>query len=146
MGKFINVTTTFKLTNKLMKSNLTLGRSKFLGIIIFLMVPFLSFAQTKVTGTVTDGKNQPLPGASIKQKGTTNGTSSDTKGNFSLTLKEGSSMLTVSIVGYKSKEVSAAGQTSINIELAEDNNSLDEVVAIGYQNIQRKKQLVLYLL
>ncbi|MBE5318022.1 SusC/RagA family TonB-linked outer membrane protein [Pedobacter sp. MR2016-19] len=122
-----------------MKLNLTLRRSKFLGIIIFLMVPFLSFAQNKVTGTVTDGKNQPLPGASIKQKGTTNGTSSDTKGNFSLTLKEGSSMLTISIVGYKSKEVSAAGQTSINIELAEDNNSLDEVVAIGYQNIQRKK-------
>jgi len=122
-----------------MKLNLTLGRSKFLGIIIFLMIPFFSFAQTKVTGTVTDGKNQPLPGASIKQKGTTNGTSSDTKGNFSLTLKEGSSILTVSIVGYKSKEISAAGQTSINVELVEDNNSLNEVVAIGYQNIQRKK-------
>lgn len=121
-----------------MKFNLTMRRGKLLGIIIFLMMPFVTFAQTRITGTVTDGKNQPIPGASVKQKGTTNGTSTDNKGAFTLALKEGSTTLSISIVGFKTKEVSAAGKTNISIELAEDDNSLDEVVAIGYQNIQRK--------
>lgn len=121
-----------------MKLNFTLRWGKLLSILIFLVMPFLTFAQTKIAGTVTDGKNEPIPGASVKQKGTTNGTSTDNKGNFSLTLKEGSTSLTISIVGFKTKEVSTAGKTSFNIELAEDDNSLQEVVAIGYQNIQRK--------
>ncbi|MCX2476268.1 SusC/RagA family TonB-linked outer membrane protein [Pedobacter sp. MC2016-05] len=121
-----------------MKLKFTLSRSRLLGIIIFLLIPFLTFAQTKITGTVTDGNKQAIPGASIKQKGTTNGTSSNNKGNFSLTLREGSPLLVISIVGYKPREVSTTGKTSINIELAEDDNSLQEVVAIGYQNIQRK--------
>ena len=121
-----------------MKLKFTLSRSRLLGIIIFSLIPFLTFAQTKITGTVTDGNKQAIPGASIKQKGTTNGTSSDNKGNFSLTLREGSPLLVISNVGYKPREVSTTGKTSINIELAEDDNSLQEVVAIGYQNIQRK--------
>jgi len=121
-----------------MKLNFTPRRSRLLGIIMFLIMPLLTLAQTKITGTVTDGNKQPIPGASIKQKGTTNGTSTDTKGNFSLTLREGSPIITVSIVGYKAKEVSTTGKSNISVELAEDNNSLQEVVAIGYQNIQRK--------
>jgi len=121
-----------------MKLNFTWSRSKFLGIILFLVMPLFTFAQTKITGTVTDGNKQPIPGASVKQKGTSNGTSTDNKGNFSLTMREGSPNLTISIVGYKPKEVSTTGKTNINVELAEDDNSLQEVVAIGYQNIQRK--------
>ena len=121
-----------------MKLNFTPRRSMLLGIIMFLIMPLLTLAQTKITGTVTDGNKQPIPGASIKQKGTTNGTSTDTKGNFSLMLREGSPNITVSIVGYKAKEVSTTGKSNVSVELAEDNNSLQEVVAIGYQNIQRK--------
>jgi len=105
---------------------------------MFLMMPLLALAQTRITGTVTDTKNEPLPGASVKQKGTGNGTSTDGKGAFTLTLREGSSTLSVSIVGYKSKEVSTVGKSILNVVLEEDNNSLSEVVAIGYQNIQRK--------
>lgn len=121
-----------------MKLNFTWRRGKLLGIMLFLLLPYITLAQTRITGTVTDGKNEPIPGASIKQKGTTNGTSSDNKGAFSLTLKEGSPMLTISIVGYKTKEISSTGKTNIKVELVEDDNALDEVVAIGYQNIQRK--------
>lgn len=121
-----------------MKLNFTGRRGRFLGILFMMIMPILAFAQSKITGTVTDGKNQPIPGASVKQKGTTNGTSTDNNGNFTLTLKEGSTTLTVSIVGYKAKEISTTGKTKVSVELIEDDNSLQEVVAIGYQNIQRK--------
>ena len=121
-----------------MKFDSTFKRCRLLGVIMFLMMPLLALAQTRITGTVTDTKNEPLPGASVKQKGTGNGTSTDGKGAFTLTLREGSSTLSVSIVGYKSKEVSTVGKSILNVVLEEDNNSLSEVVAIGYQNIQRK--------
>ena len=122
----------------LMRLNFTLRRSHLFGVILLLMMPCLSFAQTKITGIVNDKDQQPIPGASIKQKGTSNGVSSDRNGAFSLTLIEGSQTLIISMVGYKSKEISTIGKTIINVALTEDDNSLNEVVAIGYQNIQRK--------
>lgn len=121
-----------------MKLDLAFTRCRLLGVVLFLLIPFLTFAQTKITGTVTDTNNQPLPGASVRQIGTTNGTSTDNKGMFTIILRDGSQSLTVSIVGYKSKEVSTVGKTNLTVLLAEDDNSLNEVVAIGYQNIQRK--------
>lgn len=121
-----------------MKLKFTLSRGKLLGVIIFLLIPFLTMAQTKITGRVVDASKLPIPNASIKQKGTSNGTQSDNEGNFSLTLKEGGSTLVISTIGYITKEVALAGKTSITIELFEDKNVLQEVVAVGYQNIQRK--------
>lgn len=121
-----------------MKLTFTRNRGKLLGVIFIILMPLLTLAQTKITGKVIDGNKKPIPGASVKQKGTGNGTASDNNGNFSLVLKEGFPNLTVTIVGYKPKEVSTTGMTSFIIELAEDDNSLNEVVALGYQNIQRR--------
>ena len=89
------------------------------------------FFQQTVTGQVLDQNNQPLPGASIVEKGTANGTQSDFDGNFSLEVASGA-VLEVSYIGYASQEIPIGTQTSFNIALQESASGLEEVVVIGY--------------
>ncbi len=93
-----------------------------------------------VTGTILDNTGQPLPGANIIEKGTSNGTQTDFDGNFSLDVSSENATLLISYVGFSSKEVSLNGKTNLNITLQEDIASLDEVVLIGYGT--QKKALV----
>ncbi|MGY6647838.1 TonB-dependent receptor [Wenyingzhuangia sp. IMCC45574] len=92
---------------------------------------------TIVKGTITDTNGEPLPGASVIEKGTSSGTVSDFDGNFSLKLTTSNPILTVSFIGYKTKEVTVNGQTTVNIQLDEDAASLDEVVLIGYGSAKK---------
>ena len=88
--------------------------------------------QTKITGTIVDETNQPLPGASVLVKGTTNGTSTDFNGKFTLQAKSNSGVLVVSFIGYKSKEANfSSSNNSLTVKLAEDAGSLDEIVVIS---------------
>ncbi len=89
-------------------------------------------AQQTVSGTVVDVEGVPLPGASIVEKGTTNGAQSDFDGNFTLEVANQNAVLVVSYVGYATKEVSVVNQTQISITLEEDAAALDEVVVVGY--------------
>lgn len=88
--------------------------------------------QTVVTGTVTDQNGNPLPGASIVEKGSSNGVQTDFDGNFSIQLSDSNAVLSISYIGYTSQEVSLNGQSSISVALQEDTAQLDEVVVIGY--------------
>ncbi|GAA4304592.1 TonB-dependent receptor [Aestuariibaculum suncheonense] len=90
-------------------------------------------AQTVITvkGTVTDSQGMVLPGASILEKGTTNGATSDFDGNYMIDVPS-NSVLVFSYVGYKTQEASVSNKTFINIELEEDAATLDEVVVVGY--------------
>jgi TonB-dependent starch-binding outer membrane protein SusC len=88
-----------------------------------------------ITGTITDGK-EPLVGASISEKGTTNGTIADIDGNYKLTISSKKAVLLVSFVGYKAKEVAIGNVQILNITLESD-ATLDEVVVVGY-GTQRK--------
>ena len=94
--------------------------------------------QRLVTGTVFEGDNEPLIGATVQVKGTSRGTITDLDGHFEIqaTAKE---VLQVSYVGYKTVEVSAAN-TNLNIQLTPDNDVLDEVVVVGY-GTQKKATL-----
>ena len=109
--------------------------------LIILFLCLLNFGQlmaqtTTVTGIVTDAK-EPLVGAAVLEKGTTNGTLTDLDGKFTLNLtKSKSAVLVVSFVGYKPKEVAVNNAASINIELAAS-DALDELVVVGY-GTQRK--------
>jgi iron complex outermembrane receptor protein len=87
-------------------------------------------AQT-VTGTVTE-PNGPLPGANVLVKGTTNGTTTDFDGNYTINDVPSDATLIFSYVGFAQQEIPVNGQSSINVLLEEDNNTLDEVVLIGY--------------
>lgn len=83
----------------------------------------------KVT-TVTDPNG--LPGVNISLKGTTKGTSTDSKGDFSIVVDGPESVLIFSMIGYEAKELRVGNQTAINVVLTESNNDLNEVVVIGY--------------
>ena len=87
------------------------------------------YAQTTVTGTITDANDgSALPGVSIIVKGTTNGVASDFDGNFSIGLSDANVVLLFSFVGYTDKEISVEGKSVINVTLEQSTESLDEVV------------------
>ena len=93
----------------------------------------------KIKGTILDAKNgEPIIGANVLVKGTTNGTITDFDGNYELEAPVGST-LTVSFIGYKTIEVKATAEKQ-TIRLAEDTETLDEVVVVGYTS-QRKESL-----
>ena len=85
-----------------------------------------------VSGKVTDENNQPLPGVNILVKGTTNGTTSDANGDYSLTVADQNTVLVFSFIGYATQEVHIDNRTSINVTLKEELISLSEVVVTGY--------------
>ncbi|APZ45958.1 TonB-dependent receptor [Polaribacter reichenbachii] len=97
--------------------------------VALLLVSATVLGQTKITGVIVDETNQPLPGASVLEKGTTNGVSTDFDGNFTLNTKSDAGTLVISFIGYKTKEVPfTSAKTQLgNIKLAED-AVLDEIV------------------
>ncbi|MCR8667884.1 TonB-dependent receptor [Aestuariibaculum sp. M13] len=94
-----------------------------------------------VSGTITDANGQPLPGANVLEKGTTNGAQSDFDGNFSLEVSDLNTTIVVSYVGFKSQEYKLNGESQIKVVLQEDAAALDEVVVVGY-GAQRKSDLI----
>jgi len=94
-------------------------------------------AQSTIKGTVTDSKGVPLPGTSISEKGTTNGTQTDIDGNFTIKVSSNATLV-ISFLGFKTKEVVVAGRNTIKITLEENSNQLNEVVVIGYGSRQKK--------
>lgn len=110
---------------------------------IFLLILFhLSlFSQTMktISGTITDLSDEPIIGANITEKGTTNGTITDLDGNFTLTVSP-QSTLTISYIGYTTVDIFVGEKTVFNIQLKEDTQSLDEIVVVGY-GIQKKVNL-----
>ncbi|AGA76754.1 SusC/RagA family TonB-linked outer membrane protein [Echinicola vietnamensis] len=90
----------------------------------------------KITGKVTDDQGEPLPGATVRVKGTTNGTVTDIDGNFSIEVEEGA-VLQVSFVGFVAQEVPIGNQASLSIQLVSDATQLDEMVVVGYGTQKR---------
>lgn len=95
-------------------------------------------AQDMVTGMVTDAQNVPLPGASVLEKGTSNGTTTDFDGNFTLEVTDGNAVLEVSYIGYATLEMPLNGQSNVTIQLLQDSAQLEEVVVVGYGTQRRK--------
>ncbi|WP_209401429.1 TonB-dependent receptor [Pseudozobellia sp. WGM2] len=93
--------------------------------------------QNNISGTITDQNNQPLPGANILEKGTTNGTQADFDGNFSLELGNNNATLVISYIGFATKEVLVNEQTTVNVQLIESSQGLDEVVVVGYGTVRK---------
>ncbi|TSD63838.1 TonB-dependent receptor [Inquilinus sp. KBS0705] len=119
-------------------------RSSFMLLVLFCL--FLGFypgkvsAQTNsknVSGRVTDSKGQPLAGVSVSLKSTVNGTVTDVKGNFSLSVPTGSATLVFTYVGFATLEEQVSGRDRINVTLSENNSQLNEVVVVGYGTKQK---------
>jgi TonB-linked SusC/RagA family outer membrane protein len=90
----------------------------------------------RITGTITDKNGEPIIGANIVEKGTTNGTISDANGKFSLAFQN-KAIIVVSYIGYQQREFTVAKSGSLNITLMEDSKALDEVVVVGYGTQKR---------
>jgi TonB-linked SusC/RagA family outer membrane protein len=93
-----------------------------------------------VSGNVKDEAGSSLPGVNILVKGTTIGTVTDASGNYTLAVPSGESVLIFSFIGYLSQEVSVNNQSTVNVQLAPDIKTLNEVVVIGY-GTQKKSDL-----
>ncbi|HYG38968.1 MAG TPA: SusC/RagA family TonB-linked outer membrane protein [Cytophagales bacterium] len=93
-----------------------------------------------VSGKVTDGKGEILPGVSVVVKGTTVGTTTDVQGNYSLTTTDAQVTLVFSYIGFTTQEVAVDGRNVVDVTLKEDIEALSEVVVVGY-GTQEKRQL-----
>lgn len=100
-----------------------------------LLVSTLTFAQSKVSGTVKDANGEPLMGVSVMEVGTNNGAVTDINGNYTLNVKPGAK-LKLSYIGFTSKTIKASGNSQIVLD--EDNTALNEVVVVGYGTMRRK--------
>jgi TonB-dependent starch-binding outer membrane protein SusC len=107
-------------------------------LLILLLYCTNVLAQTRVTGKVTSGEDQSgLPGVSILEKGTSNGTVTDAEGNYSISVGDNATLV-FSFVGFATQEVPVAGKTTADIILQSDVTALEEIVVIGYGEIQKK--------
>ena len=88
--------------------------------------------QLTVSGAITDNLGEPLPGASIMEKGTTNGTTTDFDGNFSIDVSDENAILVISYIGFTTQEVNLNGNLNISVTLLENAAALSEVVVTGY--------------
>ena len=100
-----------------------------------LLVSTLTFAQSKVSGTVKDANGEPLIGVSVMEVGTNNGAVTDINGNYTLNVKPGAK-LKLSYIGFTPQTVKAGSNSQIVLQ--EDNTALNEVVVVGYGTMRRK--------
>ncbi len=118
-----------------------LGRKFLFTVVAFVLSGVMAFAQTKtVTGTIVDEFGEPIIGANVLVKGTTNGAVTDIDGNYSITGVSDSDELVVSYIGYASQTLPVGSQSTFNITMKEDGENLEEVVVVGY-GVQKKKDL-----
>jgi len=111
-----------------------------LGLILLLSVTII-FAQNQppITGTITDGKNETLPGVSVLIKGTVQATTTDVDGHYSIQASP-QAILVFSFVGFQTQEIPVNSQATINVKLLEQSIKLEEVVSIGY-GVARKRDV-----
>lgn len=112
-------------------------KKRVLFLIISLCLSMVTVAQVNVTGTVTDTNGSPVPGATIVERGTSNGVITDIDGVYNITVSDSESVLVFSFVGKKTEEVQVGNQGQIDVTLQDDYEDLDEVVVIGY-GVQKK--------
>ncbi|HEV8515264.1 MAG TPA: carboxypeptidase-like regulatory domain-containing protein, partial [Cyclobacteriaceae bacterium] len=121
-----------------------LGLSRFSCLLFFFAVlisidinatPKNELVAITVSGKITDEAGLPIPGVNVLEKGTTNGTSSDGDGNYTINLSNENAVLVFSFIGYATKEMPVGSQTAINVTLEPDTKTLEEIVvtALGIE-------------
>ncbi|MDR0538027.1 MAG: TonB-dependent receptor [Tannerellaceae bacterium] len=117
------------------------GRRSVLLLLCVLWFPALVFAQGQrvVVGTVADAGGEPIIGANVLEKGTSNGAITDIDGRYSLRVSGSNPSLVFSFIGYVPQEVAVGGRSSVDVTLKEDTKTLEEVVVVGYGTMQKKQ-------
>ena len=121
-----------KLLKKRVKYNLV-----FLFFLNFLLSNAMYAQSTVIEGKITDAAGLSLPGVNVVEKGTKNGTSTDFEGSFKINVSNSKAILVISYLGFQTQEVSVAGKSKVNVSLAEQSNTLTEVVVVGYGTVKK---------
>ncbi|MFV5689320.1 SusC/RagA family TonB-linked outer membrane protein [Flavobacterium sp. ZT3R25] len=100
-------------------------------LLVFSAVIYGQSEKVKISGKIVDENNQPLPGASILIKGTNNGAATDFEGTYAIQANTGATLI-FTFIGYDQKEIAVGNQTTIDVKLTPTNNTLNEVVVVGY--------------
>lgn len=115
-----------------------MGKRLITTLLVLLTIGVQAFAQSAVSGRVTDETGEPCVGANVLVKGTTIGTMTDLDGNYSLTDVRKGAILVFSSIGYTSQEVRLGSSSVVNVVLKSDADFLNEVVIVGYGTAKRK--------
>lgn len=111
-----------------------------LALLLCMLVSASAVAQTvTVRGKISDDTGQPLPGVSILEKGTTNGSTSDVEGNYSIQVGQNATLV-FSFIGYQTQEIAVENRTNIDLTLAPDIQALEEVIVTGY-SVDKRREL-----
>ncbi len=125
-----------KLYRDYFKCLFSINQKQYLALLLILLLitPSRVFSQTGriIKGTITDEKNQPLPGVSILVVGTANGISSDADGKYAITVNSNTAVLRFTSVGFTTQNITVGSSSNISISLLPSNNQLKDVVVIGY--------------
>lgn len=122
-------------------NNLSLFRSRIvlLGLVwLLLLSRLLAQAPPSISGRVTDEAGQPLPGVTVVEKGTTAGTTTDSDGRYAFRVSSAGAVLAFSFVGYQAREETVGNRTNLDITLRAADETLNEVVVVGYGTQQKK--------
>lgn len=124
----------FSILDKLTIKTLIMKQNDFNNrylLFLFFLLPFFAFSQTTLTGTVNNEKGETVPFVNVIEKGTSNGTTTDIEGNFSIEVSDVPTVLVFSSLGFEKQEFRAINRNPINITLGESAQALEEVVITG---------------
>ena len=107
-------------------------------LLLLLLLPFSMLAQSTLSGSVSDTSGMPVPGANVFVEGTSNATSTDMDGNFTLSGINNGDRIVVSFIGYADQVIEYTGQSTVAVTMQEDDKQLQEVVVVGYGSVKKK--------
>lgn len=118
--------------------NTELSYKRLSGSLVVITTGITSATAVPVTGKITNEAGEPIPGVSIVEKGTNNGTTTNADGNFVLNVSSLSATLTISYIGFVQQEVALSNRSEVSIKLVAEDKKLEEVVVIGYGTQKRR--------
>lgn len=104
----------------------------FFTVLVAMCVSVSAFAQVSVKGTIKDGNDTPIPGATVVEVGTSNGQVADADGKYTINVASGNAVLQFSCIGYETVEVALNGRSALDVVLNDATSFLEETVVIGY--------------
>jgi TonB-dependent starch-binding outer membrane protein SusC len=111
--------------------------SKLALLLLGIVMTSFALGQARVSGKVTTAQGDPLPGVNVIAKGTTNGTTTDSNGQYRIEINDPNIILTFSFIGYANADIPVGGKTVIDVTLQEDISNLEEVIVVGYGTVKK---------
>lgn len=115
-----------------------MGKRLITTLLVLLTIGAQAFAQSSVSGKVTDKAGEPLVGVNVLIKGTNSGTMTDLDGNWNIPDVKTNTILVFSSIGFSTQEITVGSKKTINVVLEDDTNYLDEVVVVGYSTARKR--------